>query len=284
MATPPTSTSGFVPLLDPAGSLLGAAITFLDVTDNKRLKDNLQQSHRELETAYEELQSTNEELETTNEELQSTVEELETTNEELQSTNEELETMNEELQSTNEELETVNEELRQRGVELNQVNVFLESILGSLRSGRDRSRHRSARPDLELQGGRPLGPPRRRGPWQELPEPRRQPARRSAPPRHPGHHPGRVSLPVPLPRSHQPPRQADSLHDLLHPDEGRRGDHRRDPHDRGRGTSPPPTSTFPPDPRTRGPDPAWPRLVGQPPPTVVRSGQPRAAVPHSRTH
>jgi two-component system, chemotaxis family, CheB/CheR fusion protein len=124
-----------VPLLDPSGTLLGAGITFLDVTASRRLKADLQSSHKELETAYEELQSTNEELETTNEELQSTVEELETTNEELQSTNEELETMNEELQSTNEELETVNEELRQRSDELKQVNIFLESILGSLRGG-----------------------------------------------------------------------------------------------------------------------------------------------------
>jgi two-component system CheB/CheR fusion protein len=123
------------PLTDAAGSLLGAGISFLDVTANRRLKDDLQKTNRELETAYEELQSTNEELETTNEELQSTVEELETAYEELQSTNEELETMNEELQSTNEELETVNEELRQRSDELNQVNQFLESILGSLRGG-----------------------------------------------------------------------------------------------------------------------------------------------------
>ena len=123
------------PLSESTGGLLGASISFLDDSDAKRLKDDLQASHRELETAYEELQSTNEELETTNEELQSTVEELETTNEELQSTNEELETMNEELQSTNEELETVNEELRQRSEELNQVNVFLESILSSLSSG-----------------------------------------------------------------------------------------------------------------------------------------------------
>ena len=95
----------------------------------------MQTSHKELEVAYEELQSTNEELETMNEELQSTIEELETTNEELQSTNEELETMNEELQATNEEIETVNEELRVRGEERDRLNVFLESILGSLRSG-----------------------------------------------------------------------------------------------------------------------------------------------------
>ncbi len=123
-----------VPLQE-GGVLLGAGISFTDVTRSQHLSEELQQANRELETAYEELQSTVEELETTNEELQSTVEELETTNEELQSTNEELETTNEELQSTNEELQTINDELRLRSEELNGVNAFLESILGSLRGG-----------------------------------------------------------------------------------------------------------------------------------------------------
>ncbi len=124
-----------VPLLEPGGGPLGASITFVDATVSRRLQEELATSHRELEAAYEELQSTNEELETMNEELQSTIEELETTNEELQSTNEELETMNEELQSTNEEIETVNEELAIRGDERDKVNAFLQSILGSLKSG-----------------------------------------------------------------------------------------------------------------------------------------------------
>jgi two-component system CheB/CheR fusion protein len=123
------------PLLENGNESIGASITFEDVTRRQRLQADLQQTARELETAYEELQSTHEELETTNEELQSTNEELETTNEELQSTNEELETMNEELQSTNEELETINNELRQRTNELNNTNAFLMSILTSLRSG-----------------------------------------------------------------------------------------------------------------------------------------------------
>jgi two-component system, chemotaxis family, CheB/CheR fusion protein len=121
-----------VPLRD-NGNQLGTSITFTNVTQSRRLQEDLQKANHELESAYEELQSTNEELETTNEELQSTVEELETTNEELQSTNEELETMNEELQSANEELQTINEELRERSEELNQVNTFLQSILSSLK-------------------------------------------------------------------------------------------------------------------------------------------------------
>jgi two-component system, chemotaxis family, CheB/CheR fusion protein len=112
----------------------GVAVALVDVTRYRHLREELERSRRELETAYEELQSTVEELETTNEELQSTNEELETTNEELHSTNEELETMNEELQSTNEELETINNELRERSAEVIELNQFLQSILGSLQS------------------------------------------------------------------------------------------------------------------------------------------------------
>jgi two-component system, chemotaxis family, CheB/CheR fusion protein len=122
-----------VPIMDPPTGVLGASVSFSDVTGAKRLQGELEHANQEIEAAYEELQSTNEELETTNEELQSTVEELETTNEELQSTNEELETMNEELQSTNEELSTMNDEVRIRSVEVGDLNAFLESVLSSLR-------------------------------------------------------------------------------------------------------------------------------------------------------
>ena len=114
------------------GAPLGVGVSFLDLTLQHRLADELRHAHQDLETAYEELQSANEELETTNEELQSIVEELETTNEELQSANEELETMNEELQSTNEELRSMNDQLQQRSDELRYVNTHLHSILGSL--------------------------------------------------------------------------------------------------------------------------------------------------------
>ena len=121
-----------LPLVDENQVLLGASISFADVTRSRRYKEELEHANQGLEDAYAELQSTNEELETTNEELQSTVEELETTNEELQSTNEELETMNEEMQSTNEELQTINDELGLRTAELNQLNAFLESIWAGL--------------------------------------------------------------------------------------------------------------------------------------------------------
>ncbi|GAC1397764.1 MAG: PAS domain S-box protein [Mycobacterium sp.] len=123
------------PLVDAENGLLGVSIVFFDVTATRALLDEVVQTNRQLEAAYEELQSTNEELETTNEELQSTVEELETTNEELQSTNEELETMNEELQSTNDELHTINDILRERGVELDEAKTFLASLVNSIRLG-----------------------------------------------------------------------------------------------------------------------------------------------------
>ena len=105
-----------MPLLTSNGEVLGASVSFTDVTRFHQLRVEVETANRQLELAYEELQSTNEELETTNEELQSTVEELETTNEELQSTNEELETINAELQSANDELHTSNEQLRDRTI------------------------------------------------------------------------------------------------------------------------------------------------------------------------
>jgi two-component system CheB/CheR fusion protein len=123
------------PLTASTGETVGVGVSFTEVTRYRRLQEALQESKRDMETAYEELQSTVEELETTNEELQSTNEELETTNEELQSTNEELETMNEELHSTNEELETMNEELQERTTELHEANAFLDAVLASLEAG-----------------------------------------------------------------------------------------------------------------------------------------------------
>ncbi len=149
-----------VPVPNTNGTYLGCSVIFTDVTRARRLQDEVQRTHQELETALEELQSTNEELETTNEELQSTVEELETTNEELQSTNEELETMNEELQSTNEELQTINDEVRERSDEVMELNSFLESILASLSGAvvmldRDLQIHRWSHRAEDMWGLRP---------------------------------------------------------------------------------------------------------------------------------
>jgi two-component system CheB/CheR fusion protein len=123
-----------LPLAEPAGAIIGAAVSFVDLTQPRQLRAELDRAHERLEAAYEELQSANEELETTNEELHSTVEELETTNEELQSANEEQETMNEELQSTNEQLSALNRRLEQGSLDLEQANGYLRAILASLSS------------------------------------------------------------------------------------------------------------------------------------------------------
>src|SRR5581483_11370371 len=93
-----------VPLTTARGELTGVHVSFTDTTRFRELQEEVEQSKRELETAYEEHQSTNEELETTNEELQ----------------------------STNEELETINTELRLRSDELNEANALLRSILAGL--------------------------------------------------------------------------------------------------------------------------------------------------------
>jgi two-component system, chemotaxis family, CheB/CheR fusion protein len=84
---------------------LGTSITFLDVTQQRRLQAAVEDSTKKLETTYEDLQSAQEELETTNEELQ----------------------------STNEELRTMNDVLRQRTDEINTALSFLDSILDSVR-------------------------------------------------------------------------------------------------------------------------------------------------------
>jgi two-component system, chemotaxis family, CheB/CheR fusion protein len=123
------------PFHDTGRRLLGAAISFEDVTERHRLQNETETTKHELEMAQEELQSTNEELETTNEELHSMVEELQTTNEQLQSANEEMEAMNEELHSTNEELWEMNSELRRRTLEAQRAGAFLESILSSVDVG-----------------------------------------------------------------------------------------------------------------------------------------------------
>lgn len=113
------------PMLDVRGKAIGTTIVTENVTNQVRLRN-------ELESLNEQLQATNEELETTNEELQSTNEELETTNEELQATNEELETTNEELQSTNEELTTTNDELSARTSDLNLISLYYTLVVDGL--------------------------------------------------------------------------------------------------------------------------------------------------------
>ncbi|WP_017720002.1 PAS domain S-box protein [Kamptonema formosum] len=99
------------PLLDGSGNILGAGITFSDVTRYRDLQRQLQSTNQELETAYQALQATNEELELANDELHSTNEELESTNEALLVSNEYLGSVNQELYASNEELQSLNQQL-----------------------------------------------------------------------------------------------------------------------------------------------------------------------------
>ena len=69
-----------VPLYEDDGAVLGARISFSDVTPMKALEEELTHSKQELETAYEELQSTNEELQTMNDELRNRSTELNASN------------------------------------------------------------------------------------------------------------------------------------------------------------------------------------------------------------
>ena len=92
-----------VPLLDTNRDLVGASISFTDVTHFRQLRVEVEAANRQLEVAYEELQSTNEELET----------------------------MNEELQSANDEMQSTNDQLNERTREIADLNAFMQSILGS---------------------------------------------------------------------------------------------------------------------------------------------------------
>ncbi len=83
----------------------------IDLEDVNSLKNELEQSRRDLDFTVENLESTNEELQTTNEELVTSNEELQSTNEELQSVNEELHTMNAEFQDKIEELSQANRDM-----------------------------------------------------------------------------------------------------------------------------------------------------------------------------
>lgn len=93
--------------------------------DSDRLSETAEQ---ELHEMRERLQSTVEEYETALEELKSSNEELVSVNEEAQSTNEELEASKEEMQSLNEELNTINAELNSKIDELDRVNADLRNL------------------------------------------------------------------------------------------------------------------------------------------------------------
>jgi two-component system CheB/CheR fusion protein len=86
----------------------------------------------EIKRLHEELNSMHEEMQTSQEEINSANEELQSTNEELQSANEELTTSKEEMQSMNEELNTVNVELQNKIDDFSRVNNDMNNLLNSI--------------------------------------------------------------------------------------------------------------------------------------------------------
>ncbi len=86
-------------------------------TENKLLREQLQQIREEKDVTVEEIKSANEELQSTNEELQST--------------NEEAISAKEEMQSMNEELMTVNTELREKSDQLTEIHNDMTNLLNS---------------------------------------------------------------------------------------------------------------------------------------------------------
>ncbi|MWP40124.1 PAS domain-containing protein [Rhodobacter sphaeroides] len=95
----------------------------------REMRERLQSTVEEYETALEELKSSNEELVSVNEEAQSTNEELEASKEEMQSLNEELSTINLELNSKVEELDRANSDLANLYRATQIATVFLDRNL-----------------------------------------------------------------------------------------------------------------------------------------------------------
>lgn len=95
----------------------------------REMRERLQSTIEEYETAPEELKSSNEELVSVNEEAQSTNEELEASKEEMQSLNEELNTINAELNGKIEELDRANADLRNLFDATQIATVFLDADL-----------------------------------------------------------------------------------------------------------------------------------------------------------
>lgn len=97
--------------------------------DLREIRERLQSTVEEYETALEELKASNEELLSVNEEGQSTNEELEASKEEAQSLNEELSTINAELQQNVEQLDRANADLKNLFAATQVATIFLDGRL-----------------------------------------------------------------------------------------------------------------------------------------------------------
>lgn len=113
-ATPPMSIDATIELLE---------------RELREMREQVQSTAEQHDTALEELKSSNEELHSVNEELQSTNEELETSREEIQSMNEELQTVNAQLVSKVEELDRLNSDLRNLFESTKVATIFLDRFM-----------------------------------------------------------------------------------------------------------------------------------------------------------
>lgn len=91
-------------LRDTEGKSNAIVAVHRDITERKRMEQEIQDKNEQLEAANEKLQASEEELRASNEELEAANEELRATEEELRATNEELQVANEELKNTQEQL------------------------------------------------------------------------------------------------------------------------------------------------------------------------------------
>ena len=99
----------------------------LETSENAKLRQELAEATRYLQTVMQEHEAASEEAQASSEEILSA-------NEELQSVNEELETAKEEMESSNEELATLNQEVRERNLELGHALDFANGIVETVRN------------------------------------------------------------------------------------------------------------------------------------------------------
>src|ERR1700680_2486128 len=106
------------PIRDPNGTIIAASTIAHDITEQKRMIEELATRSRQLEGSNKELATRSRELERSNKELATRTPELKRSNEELATRSRELERSNKELATRSRELEGSNEELATRTHEL----------------------------------------------------------------------------------------------------------------------------------------------------------------------
>ncbi len=136
------------PIRDPTGRIIAASTIVHDITEQKRMIEELATRSRELEGSNEELAARSRELEGSNEELATRTHELERSNKDLATRSRELEGSNKELAIRSRELEGSVEELVTRSRELERSNKDLATRSRQL----ERSNEELAIRTRELEG------------------------------------------------------------------------------------------------------------------------------------